>query len=345
MAEPLPASSPPALRDGAALARAGLVGPDRVEAIDAVAALYPMALTPTLAALIDPADPADPIARQFIPDPAELETAEAERDDPIGDAAFSPVKGVVHRYPDRVLLTPLLSCPLYCRFCFRRSRVGSERALSEADLAAALAYIGAHAEIFEVVITGGDPLMLPPARLARLVAALDAIPHVEQIRFHSRIPIGDPARVTPALVAAITPARATAWLAIHCNHPRELGEAAKAACRRLAAAMPLLGQSVLLKGVNADPAILAELFRAMTRNRIKPYYLHHLDLAPGLGHFRVTVEEGQAIVGALRGRVSGVCQPTYVLDIPGGHGKVPLTRPYFADGMVEDWQGKRHPYP
>ncbi|MFI4986925.1 MAG: lysine-2,3-aminomutase-like protein [Alphaproteobacteria bacterium] len=331
-------------RSGADLAALGLVPPERVAEVARVAERYAVAVTPALVDLIAAGDPQDPIARQFIPDGRELASAADEAADPIGDAAHSPRKGIVHRYPDRVLLIPILHCPVYCRFCFRRERVGGEEAmLSAPELAAALDYIRRHEEVWEVVITGGDPLMLAPKRLAALVTALDAIPHVAVIRCHSRVPVGDPARVSPALVAALASEKAL-WLAVHCNHPRELSPAAQAACRRLVkAGIPLLGQTVLLKGVNDDAAVMAALMRAMVQNRIKPYYLHHLDRAPGTAHFRTTIAEGQAILRRLRGRVSGLCQPSYVLDIPGGYGKAPIGPTYLhADGSIEDWRGVRH---
>ncbi len=341
-------ASPPrrTLRSPAALAEAGLIPPETVAALDRVAARFSVAVTPLLADLMDPADPADPIARQFLPDARELEDAPEDHPDPIGDQRFSPVKGIVHRYPDRVLLTPLRHCPVYCRFCFRRETVGGgEAVLSEAELAAALDYIRAHESVWEVVITGGDPLMLPPARLAGLMAALEAIPHVAVIRLHSRVPISDPARIDTALLAALATEKAL-WLAVHCNHARELTAAAETALRRLSlAGIPLLGQTVLLKGVNDDAASLEAVMRALVKNRVKPYYLHHPDLAPGTGHFRLPIVRGQALMRHLRGRASGLCQPSYILDIPGGHGKSPIGPTYLSDQGIEDWQGQIHPYP
>ena len=336
------------LRTADELVAAGLIPPARRDAVAAVAARYAVALTPAVVALIDPADPADPIARQYVPDPAELDADPGARADPIGDRAHSPIKGIVHRYPDRVLLTPLLHCPVYCRFCFRREVVGGPHAKLSADaLAAALDYIARHDAIWEVVLTGGDPLLLPAKTLASIVRALDAIPHVGVIRLHSRVPVGDPARLTQAKIDALATTDKAVWLAVHCNHPRELSAAAVAACRRLVkAGIPLLGQTVLLKGVNDDPAVMEALMRALVRNRIKPYYLHHLDLAPGTARFRVPVAHGQALMRDLRGRVSGLCQPTYVLDIPGGHGKAPIGPTYLDDdGTIEDWRGTRHRYP
>jgi len=331
------------LRSGEDFAAAGLG--DAVT-VDRVAERYAVAMTPLLADLVEREDPADPIARQFVPDLRELEISPAERADPIGDHAFSPVKGIVHRYPDRLLFTPLLHCPVYCRFCFRRERVGgAEKMLDDAEWSAALDYIRAHEEVWEVVITGGDPLMLPPARLRQMMAALDAIPHVQIVRLHSRIPVADPDRIDEETIAALSLERATLWLAVHCNHQRELSPPAIAALRALSrAGIPLLGQTVLLRGVNDKAETLEALFRAMVVNRIKPYYLHQLDFATGTEHFRVPVEEGQRLMRDLRGRVSGVCQPTYILDIPGGHGKVPIGPAYLQDGIVMDWQGDAHDY-
>jgi lysine 2,3-aminomutase len=306
-----------------------------------------------MAALMDPSDPADPIARQFVPTEAELVPAPGESADPIGDEAHSPVPGIVHRYPDRVLLKVTHSCAVYCRFCFRREVVGpgGAQALSPAALDAALAYIAAHPAIWEVILTGGDPLMLSPRRMADVMRRLAAIDHVRIVRFHTRVPVVDPERVTDALVDAMLASGKTTWLAVHANHPREFTPAARAACDRLlAAGIPLVGQTVLLRGVNDDPATLEALMRGFVEARIKPYYLHHGDFAPGTGHFRLSLAEGQALVKSLRGRVSGLAQPTYVLDIPGGHGKVPVGPGYLAgdlDGcvQVEDPWGQAHAYP
>lgn len=344
-----PAQRRRTLRSPDDLVRAGLLRPEQAAAAAHAAATLPVALTPELLDLIDPADPADPIARQFVPSAAELAIAAEERPDPIGDDAHSPVRGIVHRYPDRVLLKPLLVCPVYCRFCFRRDAVGPDGGgLSEAETEAALAYIAAHPALWEVIMTGGDPLMLPSARLAALIERLAAIDHLAVLRIHTRIPISDPGRITPALAGMLRASRLAPYVVIHCNHPRELGTGARAALGTLAdAGIPLLSQTVLLKGVNADPAVLDELMRTLVRHRVKPYYLHHPDLVPGTAHFRPSLEEGRAIVRALRGRLSGIAQPTYVLDIPGGHGKVPAGPDYLdpAQGLVEGPDGERHPYP
>lgn len=339
------ATERPTLRTGSALAEAGLIAPRRVADADAVGRRYAVAVPAHLANLIDPADLDDPIARQFVPDVRELETAPEELSDPIGDEAFSPVRGVTHRYPDRALLKPLLVCPVYCRFCFRREVVGPQGGvLTEAELDAALAYIASRPEIWEVILTGGDPLALSNRRLAHLVSRLDAIGHVEVIRIHTRVPVAEPDRVTNGLAAALS-ADKPVYVVLHCNHPRELTDSAVVACRRLiGAGIPLLSQTVLLRGVNDDVGTLETLMRALVRHRIKPYYLHHPDRAPGTAHFRLSIGEGQALVRALRGRVSGLCQPTYVLDIPGGHGKVPAGPAYVSDdgNSVTDHGGHRH---
>lgn len=334
---------------------AGLAPSARLAALERVAARYAVALTADVAGLIDPADPRDPIARQFIPDPAELDTGPGESADPIGDDTHSPREGVVHRYPDRALLKLVHVCPVYCRFCFRREMVGPgrRRMLSHAARAAAIDYIRAHPEIWEVILTGGDPLVLSPRRLHEIMEALAAIAHVKIVRLHTRIPAVDPGRITPSLVAALKASGKTCYVVLHANHPRELTARTRAACARLVdAGIPMLSQTVLLHGVNDDEATLGELMRALVECRIKPYYLHHGDLAPGTSHLRTTIAQGQALMRALHGRMSGLCQPTYVLDIPGGHGKSPIgptyLRPRDAEaGMfeIEDFNGRCHAYP
>jgi lysine 2,3-aminomutase len=329
-----------------------LVPSARADALARVAERFAVAITPEMAALIDPADPADPIARQFLPDARELAIAPEENDDPIGDHTHAAVKGIVHRYPDRVLLKPIHVCPVYCRFCFRREDVGpGSESLNDAELEAALSYIRAHGEIWEVILSGGDPFLLSPRRLKAIVAALGAIPHVAVIRFHTRVPIVMPRRVSAALIEALASDKAV-YVVIHVNHPRELTSGAKAAAKRLGAAgIPMLSQSVLLKGVNDDPAVLESLLRGLVALRVKPYYLHHADLAHGTAHLRTGLQEGRALMRQLRGRVSGLCQPAYVLDLPGGHGKVPVGPCYAAEDVsgegwrIEDPQGRVHAYP
>ena len=336
------------LRKPAELVAAGLAPMDRVPELERVAERYALAITPAMAELIDGSDPNDPIARQLMPTAAELETHALERVDPIGDFAFSPVEGIVHRYPDRVLLKATHTCAVYCRFCFRREMVGPEglKPLTTETLDAAIAYIAGRPEIWEVILTGGDPFVLSPRRLRDISERLAAIEHVKVVRYHTRVPVADPAAVTDDLVAAIKCEGKAVYVALHANHAREMTAAARAACARIIdAGVPMLSQTVLLKGVNDDPEVLGALMRSFVETRIKPYYLHQGDLAPGTAHLRTSVEEGQALMRAMRGRFSGLCQPTYVLDIPDGHGKVPIGPNYVGEESVEDPRGATHAYP
>lgn len=342
----MPDGIPPAktLRSVAALEAAGLVRPD--PALAAVEARYAIAVTPHVAGLIDRADRDDPIAAQYIPHPSEAVTRADEHPDPIGDDAKSPVRGIVHRYPDRVLLKPLLACPVYCRFCFRRESVGPDGGvLGEAELEAAYAYIRARPAIREVILTGGDPLMLSARRLGGILGALDAIPHVELLRIHTRVPVAEPSLVTPALAAALETAKPL-WLILHANHARELAPPALAAIEAIRrAGVPMLSQSVLLAGVNDSEAALEALFRAIVAARVKPTYLHHLDPAPGTARFRVPLSRGRALVKALRGRLPGHALPTYVVDLPGGAGKVPVAESHAAADakgwvLTDPWGGR-----
>lgn len=321
------------LREPVELVAEGLAPAAALPALERVAARYAVAITPALAELIDKSDPDDPIARQFVPSANELEMQPGENADPIGDHRHSPVSGIVHRYPDRVLFKLVHVCAVYCRFCFRREMVGpgKENALSDSAYRAAIDYIRAHDEIWEVILTGGDPLMLSPRRMSEIMADLAAIDHVKIIRLHTRVPVADPARISDEMVAALKVEGATTWVAVHANHARELTGPARAACARLVdAGIPLVSQSVLLRGVNDTVATLSDLMRAFVECRIKPYYLHHGDLAPGTAHLRTTLAEGQELMRQLRGRVSGLCQPDYVIDIPGGAGKSPIGPNYVS---------------
>jgi lysine 2,3-aminomutase len=309
------------------LIASGLVTPARRAGLAPVADRYAVAVTPAMSALIDPDDPADPIARQFIPDPRELDRHPAELLDPIGDHDKTVVRGVVHRYPDRVLLKVSGICPVYCRFCFRREMVGpgAGRTMTADEIDAAVSYIAATPAIFEVILTGGDPLILSPRRIRDLTEALAAIPHVKVLRWHTRVPVVAPERITPELVAALKATHQAVYIGLHANHPRELTPAADAAIARLAdAGVPLVSQTVLLAGINDDAGTLETLMRAFVARRVLPYYLHHGDLAPGTAHHRTTIATGQAIVAELRRRLTGLAQPVYVLDLPGAFGKTPI---------------------
>jgi lysine 2,3-aminomutase len=325
MPEPIARDQSRTLRSPQDLLRAGLVAEGSLPALEEVAARYATAITPTMAALITPGDPADPIALQYLPDAAELISAPHELEDPTADAPFTPVKGVVHRYPDRALLKPLLACPVYCRFCFRREKVGPDGGvLTEAELQEALAWFEGNTAIREVILTGGDPLMLSARRLGEILGRLAGMAHIETLRIHTRVPVADPALVTGALVAAMRQAKPV-FIAVHANHAREFTpDAAQALARLAEAGAPLLGQTVLLRGVNDEASALEALLRAMIRNRIKPYYLHSLDPAPGTARFQVPEDDGLALMATLRGRLPGHALPLFVRETPRGGGKKPV---------------------
>jgi lysine 2,3-aminomutase len=351
------------LRQPVDLVAHGLAPASDLAVLQKVAARYAVAVTPDMAALIDPDDPDDPIARQFTPSVEELVRQPGEDPDPIGDHTHSPVTGIVHRYPDRVLFKLVHVCAVYCRFCFRREMVGPGKAtaLSQDAYEGAINYIRAHSEIWEVILTGGDPLMLSPRRLAEIMADIAALDHVRIIRIHTRVPVADPARISREMIAALKVEGATTWVALHANHARELTDGARAACAGIIdAGIPMVSQSVLLRGVNDNAGALEALMRTFVECRIKPYYLHHGDLAPGTSHLRTTLRHGQELMRALRGRVSGLCQPDYVLDIPGGHGKAPVGPNYLSQAnsfsrereqfeetryRVVDYCGDVHLYP
>ncbi len=318
---------------------------------------YTYRITETIKSAIKGTIHDDPVAKQYIPQDKELITHPEENPDPIGDNIHSPVKGIVHRYPDRVLFKPANVCAVYCRYCFRRESVGpGNQILSSEERTQALNYIRDHKEIWEVILTGGDPLVLSPRQLGEIMRELNTIEHLQVIRIHTRVPIADPKRTTPNLISAITEytdqsVSKAVYIALHINHANEITHDVRQAINDLhKAGCVLLSQSVLLKGVNDNPETLETLFRELVALRVKPYYLHHPDLAPGTSHFRLTIKEGQKIVKALQGRLSGLCQPTYMLDIPGGHGKIPLTPcaiKHLEDNTysVENYKGESFHYP
>jgi lysine 2,3-aminomutase len=339
------------LRTSVDLVKADLIPREREADAARVGARYAIAVTPAMTDLIDRSDPHDPIARQFVPDVRELDTHPAERADPIGDHLKSPAPGVVHRYRDRVLLKIAHVCPVYCRFCFRREMVGPQlgEALSAEDLAKALDYIRATPDIWEVILTGGDPFVLSPRRIKEVTEALGQIPHVKILRWHTRVPVVDPSRVTDDMVAALKASGKTVFVGLHTNHACELTSPAREAISKLVdAGIPVVSQTVLLKGVNDSADALEDLMRALIETRVKPYYLHHGDLAPGTAHFRTTIAQGQALMEELRRRLSGIALPHYVLDIPGAFGKMPInsaTLSKHGSGyLIRDPSGATHAY-
>lgn len=323
-----------------------LVDAADLPALQAVVDDFSLAITGQMQQLIDENKLDGPIARQFVPSVQELTVAENDSLDPIGDEVHKKVKGIVHRYPDRCLFMPVQVCPVYCRFCFRKEKVGdSSETITPDEMELAFSYIEQHQEIWEVIITGGDPLILKPAMLKKIIARLNAIKHVDVIRIHTRVPVVDSRRINADMIDAIKCDKAV-YVVLHSNHADEFSpEAIKACAALIDAGIPMLSQTVLLKNLNDNIDDLSALMRCFIRNRIKPYYLHHCDLARGTQHFRTTIAEGQRLMKALRGRFSGMCQPTYVLDIPGGYGKVPIGPAYIDEaGNIEDYQGGKHRY-
>lgn len=346
-----PAAAPGrTLTTASQLLAAGLLEEGDLAAVAEVAQSFGIGITSQMRGLMDDDDRQDPIAAQFVPTAAELVVAEEELHDPIGDEPHSPVPGIVHRYPDRVLLKPSTVCAVYCRFCFRRETVGAgSQRLSDDALDTALAYIESREEIWEVILSGGDPFVLSPRRLQKIMLRLQGIAHVGVVRFHTRVPVVKPDLIDEAFLSAIKIKKAV-YVVVHVNHARELSEEAQRACARLVdAGLPMLSQTVLLKNVNADTASLRTLFKRLVELRIKPYYLHHGDLARGTGHFRTSIAEGQELMRTLRGHISGLCQPTYVLDIPGGYGKVPIGPSYLTETdpgrfVICDHRNQSHDY-
>ncbi|MFA7537041.1 MAG: KamA family radical SAM protein [Desulfuromonadales bacterium] len=292
----------------------------------AVAERYPLRITPHYLGLIEA--PGDPIWRQCVPDPAELAADELSAD-PLAEESLSPVSAVIHRYPDRAVLLAGNSCAVYCRFCTRKRRVGcADRQISFGALLEGIDYIARTPAIRDVILSGGDPLLLPDPLLKEVLERLRRISHLEMIRIGSRVPVTLPERISEKLVDLLRRFHPL-YVNTHFNHPREITPESAEACRRLAdAGIPLGNQTVLLRGVNDDAGVLSELLRGLLRLRVRPYYLHHMDLVRGAGHFRTRVETGLAILQALRGPVSGMAVPQYVIDLPGGKGKVPLLPEY-----------------
>ena len=327
------------IRSIEALGEQGLTNPALHDDLQRVVEQFALRITPHVAGQLS--NPA--IARQYIPSTDELIITPEELADPIGDEAHTPVKGITHRYADRVLLKPTHTCAVYCRFCFRRETVGqAEQALSAAEMHTAIAYIANHPEIWEVILSGGDPLVLSDRRLNDIAQSVSAVEHVQILRLHTRVPVAEPSRVTPGLLAALKSRLAT-YVVVHVNHADEITPDVKRTFALLAdSGIPLLSQSVLLRGINDTAQALTKLMRTLVANRVKPYYLHQTDLAKGTGHFRVPIAEGQELMRAMRGSVSGLCQPTYVLDIPGGHGKVPVGPEYLEGNAVRDINRKLH---
>ncbi|MBL8013561.1 MAG: KamA family radical SAM protein [Candidatus Omnitrophica bacterium] len=290
-----------------------------------------MSIPPYFLALVDGQDAGCPIRLQSVPQEFEFETATEEMTDPCGEDKNSPVHGLVHRYPDRVLFLVNEMCAMYCRYCTRSRMVGDgNHTLNTGTYDAALDYIRSHKEIRDVLISGGDPLTLGDRMLEYLIKSVKAIPHVEFVRIGTRIPVTLPQRVTPELIA-IFKKYSPLWMSIHFNHPKEVTPRVKQACNMIAdAGIPMGSQTVLLKGINDSPEVMKKLFHELLKIRVRPYYIYQCDPIVGSKHFRTSVETGINIIENLRGHTTGYAVPTFVIDGPGGGGKIPITPNYIV---------------
>jgi lysine 2,3-aminomutase len=295
-----------------------------------------LAITPYFFNLIDRDDPDCPIRRQVIPRSGEMQLSEEERLDSLGEDEHSPVPGLVHRYPDRVLFLVTDRCAAYCRYCTRSRLVSNAQDYNfHPEYEQALRYIEAHPEVRDVLLSGGDPLLLSDKKLEHLLSRLRAIKHVEFIRIGSRIPVFLPQRITPEL-CEVFKKYGPIWMSIHVNHPKEATAELRDACERLSfAGVPLGNQSVLLRGVNDDPEVMKALVHRLLRMRVRPYYLYQMDLITGGAHFKADVRKGIEIIRALRGHTTGYAVPQYVIDAPGGGGKVPIN-PDYIERITDD---------
>ncbi len=340
-----------AVRDGAALARLLPLTADEQAGVVETAAQFRLGLTPYYLSLVDPAHPFCPVRMQAIPVRAEARVRPGELSDPLGEDPRRPVEAVVHKYPDRVLLLATDTCSVYCRHCTRRRLTkGGEAELSRSELAKGIAYVRAHPEVRDVLISGGDPLLLSDERLEELLAPLREIPHVEMLRIGTRIPVCLPMRVTPPL-ARMLRRYAPLFVVTHFNHPREITPEARRACELLVDhGVPVENQAVLLRRANSDARIIKELSHACLAMRVRPYYLHQMDVAQGLEHLRTPLAAGVQIIEQLRGWTTGLAVPHLAVDLPGGGGKVTLQPDYVVERrptetVLRNYRGERSVYP
>ena len=313
-------------------------------------ATLPLAITPYYASLIDPDNPEQPLRRSMVPVAAELLVSPGESPDPLGEDAHSPAPGLIHRYPDRVLFLVTDYCSSYCRYCTRSRMVGRRRSSGKKQWQKAIDYIAATPAIRDVLLSGGDPLTLPDDQIDWLLGRLRRIPHVEMIRIGTKTPIVLPQRITPELVEILKHYHPL-WMSIHCTHPDELTIEAREACTRLAdAGIPLGSQTVLLTGINDTVETMRRLMHGLVKIRVKPYYLYQCDPILGSSHFRTPVSKGLEIYAGLRGHTTGYAVPNYVIDAPGGGGKIPLIPETVAgregnDLLIRNYEGKIYRYP
>jgi lysine-2,3-aminomutase len=321
------------------------------EEIEACLKKFRMAITPYYASLIDPGNPECPVRKQAVPAKDELTISKTDLADPLNEESSSPVEGLVHRYPDRVLVLLTHKCSMYCRHCTRRRAVGENDCdLTNGKLEKALDYIRNHPEIRDVLLSGGDPFLWNDQQLEAIIQKVRAIPTVEVIRIGTRTPVVMPMRITDELVNMLKKYHPI-WINTHFNHPTEITPESTEACRKIVdAGIPLGNQTVLLKGVNNSAEILKKLFTSLVKIRVRPYYLYQCDLSLGIGHFRTSVQEGIDIIKHIRGYISGFAVPTFVIDAPGGGGKIPITPDYMVSMndekiVLKNYVDKLYEYP
>jgi lysine 2,3-aminomutase len=325
--------------------------PEEIEGIKNSKGRLALAVTPYFASLMDPINPNCPIRRQAIPRIEEIRLSKNEMVDPLGEDKHSPVPGLVHRYPDRVLLLVTDQCAVYCRYCTRRRLVGShERSITQGNFEEVLKYLKSHRKVRDVLLSGGDPLLLENERLEEILGRLRALPHIELLRIGTRVPVTLPQRITGGLVRMLKKYHPL-MISIHFTHPKEITEAVRRACNELAdGGIPLGSQTVLLKGINDKPYIMKKLVQELLKIRVRPYYIYQCDLAMGTEHFRTSVATGIQIIEKLRGHTTGYAVPTYVVDAPGGGGKIPLQPDYLVTRgkgkiVLRNYEGKVFEYP
>ncbi len=312
---------------------------------------FRMAITPYYVSLILSSDPSDPIRRQCVPSIEETYPCDTDLDDPLNELGDSPVPNIVHRYPDRVLFLVTLQCSMYCRHCTRRRAVGEEdRPITEKGIKIALDYIRTHEKIRDVLISGGDPLTMGTEKLEHIISALRAIPHVDIIRIGTRVPVVMPMRIDDELLSMLKKYQPI-WINTHFNHPNEITPDSEKACERIVdAGIPLGNQSVLLRGINDNAETMKTLLLKLVHMRVRPYYLYQCDLSVGISHFRTRVETGVDIIHTLTGNISGFAVPKFVIDAPGGGGKIPINYEYVIskdnkEVVMENFQGRIFRYP
>jgi len=325
--------------------------PEEIEGIKQSKGRLALAVTPYFVSLMDPSNPNCPVRRQAVPRIEECHLSKNEMVDPLGEDKNSPVSGLVHRYPDRVLLLVTDQCATYCRYCTRRRLVGSnERPITQGNFEEVLKYLRTHKKVRDVLLSGGDPLLLENERLEEILSRLRMIPHIELLRIGTRVPVTLPQRITMGLVRMLKKYHPL-MISIHFTHPKEITEAVRRACNELAdGGIPLGSQTVLLKGINDKPYIMKKLVQELLKIRVRPYYIYQCDLATGTEHFRTSVATGIQIIEKLRGHTTGYAIPTYVIDAPGGGGKIPVEPEYVVSKgkgkiVLRNYEGKVFEYP